>query len=112
MQYLVDYIQYLAKQKNSVKPQENEVKSVKEKKTYTTPAKEKAKRERAIKKAEEKIALLEERLGGVLTELSLEENMTDYMKLSELQKEQEELETELDAAMNEWERLSEEMLSD
>lgn len=110
--YNFGYEEYLAKQKNPVKPQETEVKSVKEKKTYTTPAKEKAKRERAIKKAEEKIALLEERLGGVLTELSLEENMTDYMKLSELQKEQEELETELDAAMNEWERLSEEMLSD
>ncbi len=110
--YNFGYEEYLAKQKNPVKLQETEAKSVKEKKTYTTPAKEKAKRERAIKKAEEKIALLEERLGGVLTELSLEENMTDYMKLSELQKEQEELETQLDAAMNEWERLSEEMLND
>lgn len=108
--YPYGYEQYLEKQ-NSPKISETAeaVKSNKEKKTYTTPAKEKARYERAIKKAEEKIALLEERLGGVVTELTLEENMSDYIKLSELQREQEELEIELDTAMNEWERLSEEL---
>ena len=39
----------------------------------------------------------------------IEENISDYIKLGELQREQEELETELDAAMNEWERFSEEL---
>lgn len=104
------YSQYLEAQsapKVTVQPKET-VKPEKTKKGFTTPLKEKAKRERAIKKAEEKIALLEEKLDGILKELQLEENLSDYMKLSELQKLQEETETELDIAMNEWEKLSEE----
>lgn len=87
-------------------------KTEKSKKGYTTPLKEKAKRERAIKKAEEKIALLEEKLSGICTELVLEENLSDYIKLAELQKEQEEIEIQLDVAMNEWEKLCEEQSVD
>lgn len=105
------YEQYL-QSKEKIKTSEDCVsktqKTEKTKKGYTSPAKEKAKRERAIKKAEEKIALLEEKLSGIQTELGLEENLSDYIKLSELQKEQEQLEYELDAAMNEWEKLCEE----
>ena len=107
--YPFGYEQYLEKQKKPAEVKSGEIKPVKEKKVYISPAKEKAKKERAIKKAEEKIALLEEKLGGIASELLLDENMTDYIKLSELQKEQDELQTELDIAMNEWERLSEEM---
>lgn len=104
--YPFGYEEYLAKHtENQAKPV-TQAKPEKQKKSYTTPLKEKAKRERAIKKAEEKIALLEERLEGILTELSLEENISDYIKLSELQKEQEDTETELDTAYNEWEELS------
>lgn len=107
--YPYGYEQYLDSLKKPLETAQAEAKPVKEKKTYTTPAKEKAKKERAIKKAEEKIALLEEKLSGVEAELRLDENMSDYLKLSELQKEQEELQTELDIAMNEWEKLSEEL---
>ncbi len=78
------------------------------KRNYTTPAKEKARRERAIAKTEEKIALLEERLSGLKTELSCPENASDYIKLSSLGEEITEVETELDIAMGEWERLLEE----
>ncbi len=78
------------------------------KRNYTTPAKEKAKRERAIKKAEEQIALLEEKIAGLKAELTLPENTSDYLKLSELSDELTAAETELDMAMNEWERLLEE----
>ncbi len=107
--YNYGYDYYLEKQKNNVSQTViQEIKPVKEKKGYTTPAKEKAKRERAIKKAEEKIAILEEKLAGLETELSLEENLSDYIKLSNLQQEQVKLETELDIAMNEWEKLFEE----
>ena len=109
MLYPYGYEQYLESLKKPIDIAPLEVKPVKEKKTYTTPAKEKAKKERAIKKAEEKIALLEEKLAGVESELQLDENMSDYLKLSELQTEQEELQTELDIAMNEWEQLSEEL---
>ncbi len=107
--YPYGYEQYIENQSRPAEIRASEVKQPKEKKVYTTPAKEKAKRERAIKKAEEKIALLEEKLGGIVNELLLEENMSDYIKLSELQKEQEDLQIELDIALNEWERLSEEM---
>ena len=41
--------------------------------------------------------------------LALDENLSDYIKLSELQAELEELQTELSIAMNEWETLSEEL---
>ncbi|MBR4072661.1 MAG: ABC-F family ATP-binding cassette domain-containing protein, partial [Clostridia bacterium] len=81
----------------------------KTKKSFTTPGKEKAKKERAIAKKEEKIALLEERLDGIKTELNLEENLADYMKLSALQNELETTENELFEAMAEWEKLSEEL---
>lgn len=105
------YSQYL-QMKNAPVPemQKKTEKAEKVKKTYTTPLKEKAKRERAINKSEEKIALLEEKLDGINTELGLPENLTDYIKLSELQKEQEEVQTELDIAMSEWEKLCEEAL--
>lgn len=102
------YEQYLESQKQISAPTIKEQAQPKQKKAYTTPGKEKAKRERAIKKAEEKIALLEEKISGLKVELSLEENLSDYLKLSELQKEIEETETELDIAINEWEKICEE----
>lgn len=106
--YPYGYEQYLEMQKNSTLQTQIPEKTEKVKKTYTTPAKEKAKRQRAIAKAEEKIALLEEKLAGIRNELALEENFSDYLKLSELQKEQEDAEYELQVTLDEWERLCEE----
>lgn len=80
----------------------------KEKKSYTTPLKEKAKRERALKKAEELISRLEAEIEALNGELANPENASDYMKLSELQTKLSEKEAELDSAFSEWERLSEE----
>ena len=82
-------------------------KAAKQKKSYTTPAKEKAKRERAIKKAEERIAELEKRAAEILSELESEENISDFVKLSELQNEQFSIENEIAAALEEWEKLCE-----
>ncbi len=81
----------------------------KEKKQYTTPLKEKNKLERKISKCEEKIALLEEKIEGLKTELHLQENQSDYIKLSNLQKEIEDKELELEIVMNEWDELSTEL---
>ncbi len=106
--YGYDYFIEMNKKK-SADVTDEEKKTQKEKKTYTTPAKEKAKRERAVKKAEEKISLLEEKLKGIENELSLEENLSDYIKLAALQQQQVELEIELDIAMNEWEVLFEQI---
>ena len=106
--YPYGYSQFLENKKTPPAEQSKAVLPVKQKKTYTTPAKERSKYERAISKAEEKISLLEEKIGGIKEELSFPENQSDYIKLSELQTEIEALETELDCVMTEWERLSDE----
>ena len=71
--------------------------------SYTTPAKEKSKRERALKKAEERVGALEEEVSFLNAELLKEENMIDYIKLSELQSRLAMAEEELMAAMIDWE---------
>lgn len=72
--------------------------------TYTTPAKEKSKCERALKKAEEAVNKLEEELNFLNEEIVKEENISDYVKLSELQNEISLKEEQLTAAMEEWEK--------
>ncbi len=78
----------------------------KEKKTYTTPLKEKQKRERALKKAEENINELEMRLDELKSQQQLPENLADYQKLSELQQQIDECEAELLEQMEIWEGLA------
>lgn len=98
------YSQYLSAPKTD-NVVEGTVSQPKEKKTYTTPLKEKAKKEKAIKKCEEKIAKLEEELALIENELSKEENISNYVKLGELNTRQAEIEQELLIAMEEWENL-------
>lgn len=104
--YPYGYTQYLEGKKESPSEEKPQEVQSKQKKSYTTPLKEKSKYERAIAKAEEKISLLEEKIDGLKAELGWEENATDYLKLEEIQGEIDEAETELDAVMTEWERLS------
>jgi ATP-binding cassette subfamily F protein 3 len=78
----------------------------KEKKTYTTPLKEKQKRERALKKAEEKIAELETTLNELNAQMQLPENLADYQKLSEIQEQIDKCEAALLEQMEIWEELS------
>ena len=52
---------------------------------------------------------MEEKINGIKDEINLPENQSDYIKLSELQKELEEAEIGLDEAYNDWERLTEEL---
>lgn len=106
--YPYGYTQYLENKKLSEAPKPTAEKHIKVSKSFTTPAKERAKYERAILKSEEKISALEEQIGGIKDELQIPENSSDYLKLSELQAELDSLETELDIAVNEWERLSNE----
>lgn len=86
--------------------QEEQSAQKKEKKTYTTPLKEKAKRERALKKAEEKIAELESKLERLKSEQQSPENLADYQKLSELQAQIDECEVLLLEQMEIWEELA------
>ncbi len=77
----------------------------KEKKSYTTPLKEKSKKEKAIKKCEEKITALEAEISVIENELSKDEVITDYIKLTELNEKQALLQEELLNTMEEWESL-------
>ncbi len=108
--YPYGYEQFLENQ-GKVKPKEADKpqKEIKEKKKYTTPAKERAKAERAVKKAEEKISSLEQSINEINQELLKEENISDYVKLSSLQEELAELENELEKTMEEWEEASEKL---
>lgn len=65
------------------------------------------KKENDLKKCETKIAQLEERLGEIDAEMSDPANGTQVLKLQELTKEQEEINTELDALYEKWEELAE-----
>ncbi len=109
--YEYGYEQY-TESKKSTDETENKQKSqtVKvAKKTFTTPAKERSKRERALKKAEEKIALTEEKLSGLKEELTWQDNISDYLRLNELQKEIEDTEDILLQLLSEWETIANEL---
>lgn len=71
--------------------------------SYTTPAKEKSRRERALAKAEEKVSALEDKVQQLNDELQKEENLSDYIRLSELQAELAEAQEALQQAMLTWE---------
>ncbi len=100
------YEEYLRKAKTPVETVLKENKP-KEKKTFTTPLKEKARKEKALKKAEENIARLEEEIARLESEQRLEENISDYVKLAEIGENLEKLQNELETAYSEWEGLAE-----
>ena len=103
--YRFGYEEYLSKAKtetvNSITVEEKP----KEKKSYTTPLKEKAKRERAIKKKEEQIEALEQKISELQVALELPENISDYLKLSEITEQLNLAEEELKVAYDEWANL-------
>lgn len=88
---------------------ERENEQLQAKKTAANPGKEKAKRERRIARLE---ALMEEcdtKAAQLKEEMSLPENSSDYMKLSELQQEIDRLEELSLTYLEEWEALSSEI---
>ncbi len=104
--YRFGYGEYLSKAKMPEAQPTADAKP-KEKKTFTTPLKEKARREKALKKAEERIAKLEEEIGNLEAEQQSEENLSDYVKLAEIGERLETLQAELETAYTEWEELAE-----
>lgn len=103
--YRFGYEEYLEQQALPSSETENVVKAPEKapKKTFTTPLKEKSRRERALKKAEENVAKLEEELSALETALADESNQSDYIKLGELQNELTRVSAELEDAMIAWE---------
>ncbi len=102
------YDEYMLRQPKEIDADTPVIKTEKkEKKTYTTPLKEKQKREKALKRAEEKINELEAKLDDLKAEQQSPENLADYQKLSELQEQIDAYENELLEQMEIWESLSE-----
>lgn len=103
------YDEYMLRQ-NQIKteePQKVQKAEKSAKKTFTTPLKEKARKEKALKKAEEKVTVLELEIEKLKAEQQLPENIADYQKLSDIQTNIDTLEEELLNALQTWEELSE-----
>lgn len=78
------------------------------KKSFSTPLKEKAKREKRLAKLEKTVEDCEKRLAEIAEELLKPEVYSDYKKCEELQREEERVRAESEAASSEWLALTEE----
>lgn len=76
------------------------------KKTFTTPLKEKSRREKALKKAEATVENLENQLSVLEEQLSDVAIQSDYIRLGELQNEIADVTSQLEEAMLRWEELA------
>ena len=80
-----------------------------ERKTFTTPLKEKTKKEKKAAKLEEKIQIYEKEISDTEKELEKPEIFSDYSKITEIQARLDELKTLRDDAFSEWATISEEL---
>ena len=103
------YEQFLENEKKKEEITTETTQEPKVKKKFTTPLKERSKKERAVNKCEEKIHLLEEQIECIKVELNSEDNQADYVKLTELQNKLDNLESQLETVIEEWDRLSTEL---
>ncbi len=79
------YLEQLAKQ--AADANATVAKEKKEKKTYTTPAKEKARREARLSKLETLLAQCDEKIARIKSELESDEVVSDYVRLTQLHEE-------------------------
>ena len=100
------YMEQAAKKTIEQKP--SVIKEKKEKKGYTTPAKEKARREAKIKKLEENLAECDEKIAKLKSEINSDEVVSDYLRLTELHKELVEQEALNLRYMEKWDMLMDE----
>ena len=100
------YMEQAAKKTIEQKP--SVIKEKKEKKGYTTPAKEKARREAKIKKLEENLAECDEKIAKLKSEINSDEVVSDYLRLTELHKELVEQEALNLRYLEEWDMLMDE----
>ena len=68
--------------------------------------KEITRRKNKMKKIEEEIENIEKQIEEIETEMQRKENLTDYVKLNDLQKEKDELNKKIEDKMMEWEKLN------
>ncbi len=105
--YPYGYEEYLEKQE--VKVSEIQEKTVKAKKDFTTPLKEKGRLEKALQKANAEMERVENRLITLRDLYYSDENASNYLKLTEIQSEIDLLEPKLEALMEEVEDLSQKL---
>ena len=79
------------------------------KKSYYNPGKERSRLEKKIKKAEDELAVKEEKLEELKAELLRPEYQSSYSKLTEIQAEIDAMEEEIMADMEAWEELSQQL---
>ncbi len=79
------------------------------KKSFSTPLKDRAKKERRVKKLEELIANLDEQIANLNAELEKPEVYSDYKKVTEIQTKSQDLQSQLDGFTEEWLTLTEEL---
>ena len=79
------------------------------KKAYYNPGKERSKIEKKVKRAEEELAVKEEKLEDLKAELLRPEYQSSYSKLTEIQAEIDALEEEILEDMENWEALSQQL---
>ena len=103
--YMYGYGQYLKEATLNSGVTKSAQSEKKTKKSYTTPGKELAKKERRIKKLEEQITVLEADTAALQNELNNPANALDYKKLEELQNTLNIKENELFEVMSEWDAL-------
>lgn len=93
------------KKENEVNFIENNNKERSSKEQYLLN-KERTKRKNKMKKLEQEIENIENQVEEIENEMQKEENITNYVKLSELQKEKENLNKKIEDKMIEWEELN------
>ncbi len=107
--YNYGYEQFLESEKQKPEFTPEIIQEPKVKKKFTTPLKERSKKERAVSKCEEKIRSLEQQIDSIKSELNSEDNQADYVKLTGLQNELDDLECQLDTVIEEWDRMTTEL---
>lgn len=103
--YPYGYEQYISSQNTPATEQKADSGIKKVKKAYTTPLKEKARREKKIKAIEQEIESTENLLKNLNAEMSDENTQSDYVKLSDISNRINDSEEKLLELMTQWEEL-------
>ena len=107
--YRYGYEEYLEKRETLLEERKNEISEKKPLKTYSNPLKEKSRLERLLKKAEDDITAKENKVFEYKKELTKEEIYSDYIKVTEIQTEIEQLNKQIENDILKWEQIQDEI---
>lgn len=107
--YRYGYEEYLEKRETLLEERKNEISEKKPLKTYSNPLKEKSRLERLLKKAEDDITAKENKVFEYKKALTKEEIYSDYIKVTEIQTEIEQLNKQIENDILKWEQIQDEI---